>query len=505
MVGTAFGLATAQDSVDDWIASARPVVDVPQRLSEGVLVICAVLLVATSFVVLGNAIVRTWRARGPERAQLLLLVLTGAVTLACAFSPWNELFSVSLILVPIAVAIGVLRYNLLGIEVVVRRTLLYGLLTAIVAAVYAGVVALVSLATPNDFAPAVLAAAVVAVGLLPVRQRLQTLVDIVVYGERRDPVAAVTRLGAELPDDDPLPAVVKAVGRSLRSPYVAITAVNGQTRAATAEAEPDDSLHVPLRRGAHDLGSLIVAPAAGGRFDASDRLLLEALCVQVAAVVLAVDLSDDLEAARARTVAAALAERRRLRHDLHDGLGPSLTGIGLGLEAVDAAVADDPARARVVVRRLRAEVVTAVEDVRRILDGLRPPALDEVGLVTALQDRAALLSDRCAGSLTVRVEAPDPLPALDPETEMAAFRIAEEALTNIVRHSGAACAVVRLVVDDGRLTVEVTDDGRGLPSLPRQGVGLESMQRRAESLGGTLDVTSDAGVRVLALLPVGVA
>jgi signal transduction histidine kinase len=122
-----------------------------------------------------------------------------------------------------------------------------------------------------------------------------------------------------------------------------------------------------------------------------------------------------------------------------------------------------------------------------------------------LHDRAALLSDRCAGSLTVRVEAPDPLPALDPETEMAAFRIAEEALTNIVRHSGAACAVVRLVVDDGRLTVEVTDDGCGLPSLRRQGVGLESMQRRAESLGGTLDVTSDVGVRVLALLPVGVA
>jgi signal transduction histidine kinase len=103
----------------------------------------------------------------------------------------------------------------------------------------------------------------------------------------------------------------------------------------------------------------------------------------------------------------------------------------------------------------------------------------------------------------VRVEAPDPLPVLDPETEMAAFRIAEEALTNIVRHSGAAFAVVRLVVDDERLTVEVTDDGRGLPSLRRQGVGLESMQRRAESLGGTLAVTSDVGVRVLALLPVG--
>jgi signal transduction histidine kinase len=143
-----------------------------------------------------------------------------------------------------------------------------------------------------------------------------------------------------------------------------------------------------------------------------------------------------------------------------------------------------------------------VEDVRRILDGLRPPALDEVGLVTALHDRAALLTDRCAGSLTVRVEAPDLLPSLDPETEMAAFRIAEEALTNTVRHSGAGTVVVRLVLDSGRLAVEVSDDGRGLPSVPRQGVGLESMHRRAESLGGSLAITSNDGVRVVALLPV---
>jgi signal transduction histidine kinase len=112
-----------------------------------------------------------------------------------------------------------------------------------------------------------------------------------------------------------------------------------------------------------------------------------------------------------------------------------------------------------------------------------------------------VLTDRAGGRLVVRVEAPDSLPALDPETEMAAFRIADEALTNTLRHSGAAEVVIALAVEDGQLRVDVSDDGCGLPEVPRQGVGLESMQRRAESLGGSLAVTSSPGVHVLALLP----
>lgn len=504
LVATAVGLATAPDSVDDWIATARPVVALPGRLAVVLVVAGGLGLVGATALVLGHAGWRTWRARGPERAQLLLLVLTGAVTVVCAFAPWGTLFSVTLFLVPIAVAVGVLRYKLLGIEVVVRRTLLYGTLTAVVAGVYAAVVALLSPVVPSGPAPGVVAAAVVAVGLLPARARLQALVDVVVYGERRDPVAAVTRLGAQLPDDDPLPSVVTAVARSLRSRYVAVTASDGRIRAASAAAPDREPVTVPLRRGGRELGALLVAQDDGERLDATDRRLLEALAVQVAAVVHAVDLGDDLAAARERTVAAALAERSRLRHDLHDGLGPSLTGIGLGLEAVDVAVCDDPARARAVVARLREEVVAAVEDVRRILDGLRPPALDEIGLVRAVQARAAVLTDRTAGRLRVEVEVDDPLPHLDPETETAAFRIAEEALTNTVRHSGARRVVVRLAQCGGRLEVEVRDDGRGLPAVPSQGVGLESMHRRAEALGGSLAVTSGAGVRVLARLPVEV-
>ena len=130
MVAAAVGLATAPDSVDDWTSAARPVATLPGRSADLLWGVGAVLLLAVTVLVLGNAAVRTAQARGPARAQLLLLALTGAVLVPAAASPWNELFDVSLFLVPIAVAVGVLRYNLLGIEVVVRRALLYGLLTA---------------------------------------------------------------------------------------------------------------------------------------------------------------------------------------------------------------------------------------------------------------------------------------------------------------------------------------------------------------------------------------
>jgi signal transduction histidine kinase len=507
MVAAGVGLATAQDSVDDWITTARPVVTLPGSTAEILAAAGGVLLLATSVAVLGNAVLRTARAHGPERAQLLLLVLTGTVTVGAALSPWNELFSISLFLVPIAVAVGVLRYNLLGIEVVVRRTLLYGTLTLLVAGVYAAVVALVSLAIPTGPTPAVVAAALVAVGLLPVRQRLQWVVDFIVYGGRRDPVAAVTMLGAELPDDDALPTVVGAVARSLRSPYVAVTTPDGTVRASTAHQPPVDSCtRVALRQGETHLGDLVVAPRDGSRLDAADRRLLDALAVQVAAVVRAVDLAEDLAVANRRTLAAATSERDRLRRDLHDGLGPSLTGIGLGLEATETAVADgDEARAAALVQRLRIEVVHAVDGIRRILDDLRPSALDRVGLAAALQDRAAVLTDRSGGRLTVAVEVPEDLPPLDPDIETAAYRIVEEAVTNALRHSGASHVVVRVVAGPDRLELDVCDDGHGLPPVPRQGVGLESMQRRAESLGGSLGVSCHPGVRVVAALPMVVS
>jgi signal transduction histidine kinase len=506
MALVAVGLATLQDSIDDWWPSARPAVGLPDAAGVPVLLVGAAALLATAAVTVLGAFVRTWRARAPERQQLSLLLVTGIVAAALPFLTQSDLpFRLALLAVPVAIVVGVLRYGLLGIDVVVRRTVLYGALTALVVVVFVGVTALLSAAVPEGPMPQVLAAAVVATCLFPVRTRLQRLVDRLFYGERSDPVGALTRLSSQVMDAEaaPLPGVLASLADAVRSPYVAFRANDGALRASAGVPVAAATLVVPLGYAGAPLGELVVTARPGEHsLPAADRRLVEALAPQVGFVVHAAHLNDELETARRRAVLTGLAERDRLRRDLHDGLGPSLSGVALGLEASQTALAGgDTATATGLAGRLRTEMATAIEEVRRIIDGLRPPALDQVGLVTALRARAEAINTRAGGRLRVRVEAPDRMPDLPGEVELAAFRIAEEALTNVVRHAGAQECLLRITTEAG-LNIEVRDDGRGLPAVPRQGVGLDSMRRRAEALGGSLRLENGDGTLLAAHLPV---
>ncbi|MDQ1614112.1 MAG: hypothetical protein QOJ60_51, partial [Actinomycetota bacterium] len=227
MALVAVGLATLQDSIDDWWPSARPAVGLPDAAGVPVLLVGAAALLATAAVTVLGAFVRTWRARAPERQQLSLLLVTGIVAAALPFLTQSDLpFRLALLAVPVAIVVGVLRYGLLGIDVVVRRTVLYGALTALVVVVFVGVTALLSAAVPEGPMPQVLAAAVVATCLFPVRARLQRLVDRLFYGERSDPVGALTRLSSQVMDAEaaPLPGVLASLADAVRSPYVAFRA-----------------------------------------------------------------------------------------------------------------------------------------------------------------------------------------------------------------------------------------------------------------------------------------
>jgi signal transduction histidine kinase len=245
------------------------------------------------------------------------------------------------------------------------------------------------------------------------------------------------------------------------------------------------------------LGILAVTAPRRGLTDGG-RALLAALAPQVAVVARAAALNTELDEARRHLVDATQAERSRLRGDLHDGLAPSLSGVALGLESAQRALRGDPDRAERILQRLHTEVRGAVEEIRRILAGLRPPALDTAGLVGALRANS---SDPTGGP-AVDVTADADLPSLDPDVEAAAYRIAIEALTNARRHAHATHCTVRLSADDSQLRIEVHDDGHGMPAVPHEGIGLTSMRHRAESLGGALEVQSgSAGTTVVARLP----
>jgi signal transduction histidine kinase len=410
---------------------------------------------------------------------------------------------------PILVAVAIVRHGAFDFEVVIRRSLVYGSLTLAVIVLYVVTAAAIGtiIGTASPYATSLLATGVAALAALPIRDALQTVVTRFVYGDREEPVRAIRRLGERLElsvDPAAMPrVVVDTVADALRLPYAALEL--GAPPAARLAAErglrPDAVVERSLAFQGQPVGRLIIAPRGPAEpLSASDLRLLDDLAQQIGVAAHAAVLTEDLRASRERLVTAREEERRRLRRDLHDGLGPSLAAIGMRAGAAESLVRGDPDRAAALLAELQAEITTAVADVRRLVDALRPPAIDEVGLVGALRLAADRLDS--PGAPRLEVGSDGRLPDLPAAVEVAAYRIGTEAMTNAVRHAGAATCSLRLVGGDD-LTVVVEDDGRGLPNAPRPGVGLVSMHERAAELGGECRVEPrpGGGTRVVARLP----
>lgn len=511
LIGAAFG--SLELSSDDSGETRLPPLDHP--LTEGsivadvadVLVLCAPLTVLLGLVAGVGVLVRWRRAAGLERQQLTWRAVGVVIGIA--------LFPVALVSGPLGYArveipffvltlvLPVLRYRLWSIDTIVRRSVAYTAVFGLLVACYAAVSATVA-ALASDQVGAIVAAIAVAVVFSPLRDGARRLVDRWFFGHRHDPYRALSDLGSRLvavnPRDVP-PTVVEAVQRSLRVPYVAIER-NGVVVAATGRATSSVE-RWPLVFEGSTLGYLVAAPRRGeDAFDGRDRTLLADVAKQAGVAVRAAGLTTDLLASRERLVTAREEERRRLRRDLHDDLGPLLTAIGLDLDA--ARTHGDPDRADALLGDARAATAQAIGELRRVVEGLRPPALDDLGLVGALRAQAARLEG--GRGIPITLDAPD-LPELPAAVEVAGFRTAIEALHNAVKHSGATSCAVRLALDDGELAVEVLDDGPS-PTSWTPGVGLRTMRERADELGGTLEAGPQPGggglVRARFPLPEGI-
>jgi two-component system NarL family sensor kinase len=455
---------------------------------------------------------RLKRAHGTERVQILWFtyaamliplalvvnVVAGIVTSGSTDLITGVVVLAMLIAIPAAVAIGILRYRLFDIELVINRTLVYGSLTLCIVVGYVAIVGGLNALIEQRGVAGVLGAGLVAAGFQPLRLRLQRRADRWIYGDRSDPYAALTRLGdrlhGTLAPEEVVQTVVDSVAEALRLRYAAIEFDrDGRVDVAAAHGEPGngEQRRLPLIYNGEKVASLVVQVPPGRQLTPPDERLLEDLAQHAGPAVHAVRLNADLQLSRERLVAAREEERRRLRRDLHDGLGPTLAGMALKLDAARNRAGDPDVDE--ILGELRSETQDAISDVRRVVYELRPPALDELGLVGALREQAARLSGGAHDShrLTVTVEAPDTMPPLPAAVEVATYRIATEALTNVVRHAAAHRCVVRLSVN-GALSVEVADDGRGL-GRSMAGVGLTSMRERAGELGGTCSVEARAG------------
>jgi signal transduction histidine kinase len=422
---------------------------------------------------------------------------------------------VFLLLIPLSMVVAILRYRLWDVDILINRTLVYVALIASVTGLYLIVVGYLSVLFRSGQNPwlSLAAAALVALLFQPLRLWLQRLVNRLLYGQRDEPYAVLARLGRRLENtaapEAALVSIVQTLREALKVPYSAVVLDDrGDRYVAAAAGEPPVGQveRWSLTYQQESVGELLIAPRAPGEhFNPSDRRLLQDLARQAGTAANAVRLTADLRRARERLVTAREEERRRLRRDLHDGLGPQLASQALTIDAARSLMERDPQAADRLLVDLKLQSQAAVADVRRLVDGLRPPALDDLGLVGALH--AAALNLAQAG-LDVEIAA-GPLPPLPAAVEVAAFRIVQEAITNVLRHANAKHAWVSLEPTScarTELSIEVRDDGTGFEesacSDAGNGVGLMSMRERADELGGRVVLESTpGGTTVRAWLP----
>lgn len=462
-----------------------------------------------SLVVIVGAVaqlVSRWRWGDAFRRQQLSLFAAAAllpvVVAPIAFATgvgWA--FSVAALPLPFTVGFAVLARGLYDLRTAANRTLLWVTLSAAVAGAYALVIA--GVGAVLDIRGAIwlpwAAAAVVALTFAPLRDTLQRGVNRITYGRWDEPYDVLAALGQRLEatvDADRLLDDVVLELRALGLDGVALVDAEGRV-VAGADGDPTtpSSTEIPVSAYGERVGSLRYHEPVGG-LRTRDRRLLDDLTAHLGGVLHAQRLTSDLRRARESLVLAREEERRRLRRDLHDGLGPALAGHLLRLDVVAATLEPGTAAHR-DVDLLRRDLRATVLEVRRVVEGLRPPALDELGLVGALRQ----VLGRLGSGLDVSLTSTD-LPALSAAVEVAVFRIVTEAVANVSRHADAQHCWITLERTGSCLRATVRDDGRGGASASVAGHGLQTMRERAEELRGRLRVTSsDRGTTVVAELP----
>lgn len=519
-LGNLLSPSTNEDQLAHWHSP----LGLPARYGQlaGALSAVGVFLAVAAAAGAVAGLVARWRRGGPlVRQQLLLLALAVgppalvllAVIVFGSLPGW--VFGLALLPLPVAIAVAILNHGLYDLRRAAHRTLTWLTMSGAVAGIYAVVVVTAAALVPGRHAwwPSALAAALAALLLIPLRESLQRAVNRVVYGRWHEPYEVLAGLGERLEAaadvDRLLDAVLTELTTGLDLRDVGVLDPDG-TAVAGAAAPDTPAATSPAPEGNAGTRTAIALQAFGvtvgyltyradRRLSAPEERLVRDLARQLGAVLHARLLREDLLRAREHLVVAREEERRRLRRELHDGIGPALAGLTLKTETARALLPAGADGASRQLRDLGEEIRRTVLDVRRLVEGLRPPALDELGLAGACAQAAGRLT---AGTeLTASVLAPDDIPALPAAVEVAAYRIVVEAVTNTVRHARARHCRVSVSYRDGALAITVTDDGTGLRAAGSHGHGLAIMRERAEELGGTMTVTNGSpGVTVQARL-----
>ncbi len=409
---------------------------------------------------------------------------------------------------PLALGVAITRYRLWDIDRLVSLTIVYtGLIVTIIGIYVVSIAGFQQLLGTQSPLSGGIALVIAALLFQPLRDRLQQLASRYLFGERDDPTKVLNALGQRLEtvvdSAEILPTVVDTLTKSLRIPYAAITMREGSSHTIAAEqgTPTAHSLTLPLLYQGASVGELRVAQRSDiDPFNARDHELLETVAKQTSAAVRAIQLTRDLQRSRLNLVTTREEERRRLRRDLHDGLGPTLAAQMFRIGAIRNNLEKNPARSLELLNGLEKAINGTLTDVRRVVYALRPPLLDQLGLLGAVNNFAGSHS----AGFKLHLDLPEALPPLNAATEVAAFRIVQTALDNVAQHANAQHCTLSLSAENNYLIVQISDDGRGMPPDVTIGVGLVSMRERTEELGGTFTTGSNqpSGTIIHAAIPI---
>ena len=413
-----------------------------------------------------------------------------------------------ILLRPIAFGVAIIRYRLWDIERLISLTFVYAsLITAIVAIYLVSIAAFQRVLGSQSPLANAIALVIAALVFQPVRDRLQQIATRYLFGYRDEPIRVLGELGQRLEtvvdSADILPSIVDTISRSLHVPYVAIALREGDTFTIAAQqgTPTPHQLTLPLAYQGKAIGELRVAQrTATDPFHERDEDLLKTVAQQAGVAVHSVQLTRDLRRSRLNLVTAREEERRRIRSDLHDGLGPTLAAQIFRVGAIRNNLHHNVEKSEELLVGLEAAIDKTLTDVRQLVYGLRPPLLDQLGLLGAIENHTSALDT----AVNIELDFPEALPLLSAAVEVAAFRIVLTALDNVIQHAHATWCDITLLAENNQLTLTIIDNGIGIGHDYSIGIGLTSMRERAEELAGSLSIgnAEPNGTRLVALIPI---
>jgi signal transduction histidine kinase len=420
--------------------------------------------------------------------------------------------------IPVAITVAILRYGLYEIDIIINRTVVYGLLAAALTAVYVTIVAGIGTLAGYGGGPVLSVAAAVAVALLfqPIRRQAQRLANRLVYGERATPYQVLSEfaehVGGTLGLDEALDRMVSVLAAGTGATRVDVFTRVGSVLRPTAVWPPGTTAPDPreldggelppfegatraiaVRQGDELLGALVLEKPKNEPLSVTEDKLLRDLAAQAGLVLRNVRLTGELRAtigelraSRRRLVEAQDAERRKIERNLHDGAQQQL--VALKVQAgLMGRFATDPERTTALAAQMQEGLQAAIDDLRDLARGIYPPLLADRGLSVALDAQARK-------AVVVTTVESDGVGRYPQDVESAVYFCVLEAMQNVAKYAEATSAVIRLAESDGSLVFEVEDDGRGFdPASSGHGSGLQGMADRLDAIGGTLEVASEPG------------